>query len=740
MIVWGALPVANAWAGACPNEALRSELRSGQLPDCRTYEIVSPAYTEGAILTEFFAVSPDGSRVMAGSLGAFGGAEVGSLHNSLVSSQAYLLSRTQAGWAPVSLGPPSWRYYLGDMLDTSVDLGSSLWLMDTLGQPGAFDLYLEQPLGTFAKIGPLTPGRQQQTGYLGASNDLSRVLFSATPASRWSFDGTAASGGTLYEYTGVEQPGETREPSLVGVEGGRDSRALISRCGTRLGSGSTEEGAPGFGSVYNAISASGGRVFFTAMGAHRDECGLQQPPVDEVFVREAMPSPAEARSPEMRTLPISCPPAPLSPCADANFEGASRDGSKVFFTSTGEFLPGASEDRVDSARECAATTEPGGCNLYEDELTGSGASLTQRLTLVSAGSADPEVQGVARISEDGSHVYFVAKGKLTETPNGLGRGALAGEDNLYVYAGGHVSFIATLPPGEAADWSRSDERPVLTSEEGRYLVFTSVADLTNEGVGPGKPQVFQYDAQSGVLARASIGQEGYNDNGREPAVGSAIRNRFPNSYGDNATDSPTQASASSAAANGAVFFESPDPLTPQALSDQQVVSGSGKLVPVPNVYEYRAGHVYLLSDGRDVSVVQGSPSVFLVGSDAAGGDVFFLSSDSLIPRDGNTQQALYDARVEGGFPAPASPLGCTEACQGALAGAPALASPGGSATQTAEVPAVTSTPATAKTKAMTVSRRPKPRRKRRRAKVGRQAKSRVALRGHAHLGGLGSAR
>ncbi len=666
---------------------------------------------------------------------------MGNLHNSLVISQAYLLSRTQAGWAPVSFGPPSWRYYLGDMLDTAADLGSSLWLMDTLGQPDAFDLYLEQPLGTFAKIGPLTPGRQQQAGYLGASNDLSRVLFTAAPASRWSFDGTAASGGTLYEYTGVERLGETREPSLVGVEGGRESRALISRCSTRLGSSSTEEGASGYGSAYNAISASGERVFFTAIGAHHDECGLQQPPVDEVFVREAMPSPAEARSPEMRTLPISCPAAPLSPCADANFEGASRDGSKVFFTSTGKLLPGASEDRVDSAQECSATTEPGGCNLYEDELTGSGASLTQRLTLVSTGSADPEVQGVARISQDGSHVYFVARGRLTEAPNGLGRRALAGEDNLYVYAGGHVSFIATLSPGDAADWSHTDERPVLASDEGRYLVFTSVDehDLTNEGVSPGKPQVFQYDAQAGVLARASIGQEGYNDNGREPAVGSAIRNRFSNSYGDNATDSPTQASASSAAANGAVFFESPDPLTPQALSDQQVVSGSGKLVPVPNVYEYRAGHVYLLSDGRDVSIVEGSPSVSLVGSDATGGDVFFFSSDSLIPGDGNTQQALYDARVEGGFPAPAPSLGCTEACQGALAGAPAPASPGGSATQTAEVPAVTSAPATAKAKAKTVSRRPKPRRSRRRARTRRKAGSRVALHGRAHRGGLGSA-
>ena len=107
MIVWASLPLANAWAGPCPNEALRSELRSGQLPDCRAYELVSPTYTESAILTEAFAVSPEGSRVVVGSLGSFGGAERGLLNSATILEEAYLLSRTppgsgmRAGWMPV---------------------------------------------------------------------------------------------------------------------------------------------------------------------------------------------------------------------------------------------------------------------------------------------------------------------------------------------------------------------------------------------------------------------------------------------------------------------------------------------------------------------------------------------------------------------------------------------------------------------------------------------------------------
>ena len=445
----------------------------------------------------------------------------------------------------------------------------------------------------------------------------------------------------------------------------------------------------------------------------------------------------EAGSPEMLTHRLSCPPTPLSPCADANFEGASHDGSKVFFTSTEKLLEGASEDHTsgDSAQGCSGTTGPGGCNLYLDELAGSGASLTQRLALVSAGSADPEVQGVARISEDGSHVYFVARGSLTEVPNGLGHRALAGEDNLYVYAGGHVSFIATLSPGDAADWGRSDSRPVLASGEGRFLVFTSEVDVTDEGISSGKRQVFQYDAATGALARASIGEDGYNNNDRAPSGSSTVKNGFPTSY-SGGTDSPTLANGSQASASGAVFFESPDALTPQALSDQR--ESAGQLIP--NIYEYRAGHVYLLSDGRDLSVVDGFPSVYLAGSDPSGGDVFFYTSDPMVPGDGNTQQDLYDARVEGGFPTPTSPADCKEACQGALAGAPVLATAGGSATQTAEAggPPSTSVPAAVKPKAKNkASHRSKPKR-RRKTRTGKAR--RVVLRKHAHGSGLGSAR
>src|SRR4029077_16284268 len=261
------------------------------------------------------------------------------------------------------------------------------------------------------------------------------------------------------------------------------------------------------------------------------------------------------------------------------FQGASQDGSKVFFTTEQSLLPGAE-----------------GENLYEYDF---GAPAGERVTLLSSGAGDPQLQGIARISEDGSHVYFVAKADLTGArTNGIGSSPEAGGDNLYVYAAGHTTFVATLAPGDSGDWAAVDERPVLVSGEGRFLVFTSVADLTGEGLRGARTQVFQYDAATGSLVRASIGQDGYNENDREPAVGSTITFIFRSAYSYANAASPSTAGGAQAPANGAVFFESPDALTPQALADR--TDAGGQLVP--NVYEYRAGHVHLLSDGRDLSV------------------------------------------------------------------------------------------------------------------------------------------
>jgi uncharacterized repeat protein (TIGR01451 family) len=646
-----AIPAAGASADACPNETVRAEANSGRLPDCRAYEMVTPPYKEGAFvgqLSGMLGLAPDGEHMIGTSLGVFAGSETGALGGgSRLWGAAYEFSRTPAGWVAAPLGPPESTSRSRGMYDASADLSATLWGLAQLSQPeGVSDLYVERPRGRFTEIGPPTPpggANLNEYTYLGASADLSHVLFSTEPGYRWSFDSTLGAASTLYEYVGTGNS----QPSLVGVKGGAGSTELVSQCGTLLGS-NTPRGSGG--SLYNAVSADGARVFFTAVGRDDEACGGSEPPVDELLARE------EVAPGEERTVPLSeptltyCQEAHAPSCADAHFEGASQDGSKVFFSSTQRLLPAAIE---------------GTANLYEYDFQ---APAGENLTLVSAAGAPAEVQGVVRISEDGSHVYFVAKGVLSAAAGSAGAVARAGEDNLYVYErdaqfpAGRTSFIATLSAADATDWARADYRPAEVSQEGRFLVFTSRADLLDEGVVPAVAQVFQYDALTGALARASIGESGYDDDGLTPAYGATLAVRQANEF-----DSPTSAVGISAPADGAVFFESPTALTPQALDDQ--IDGFGE--PVPNVYEYRAGDVSLLSDGRDTSTVGGSPGVGLLGADPSGADVFFTTVDSLVAQDTDTQRDIYDARVGGGFPAPQPASSCEgEACRGPLNASP----------------------------------------------------------------------
>jgi hypothetical protein len=732
-VAFGVISASGASAQGCPNEALRSELRSGQLPDCRAYELVTPVYKEGQVAANtVYALSADGSHMIATMFGAFADTREDRLGDQLL-GDPYEFTRTATGWKASSLGAPAATYLSNGVYDVSADLSRSLWELATrpaAGLPAAeqpegvqneasvMDFYIESSPGVFAEIGRPTASAKRANGsqfhYLGGSEDLSRVLFSVEPGFRWPFDKTAASANTLYEYVGTG----SREPLLVGVNGPSGSEDLVSKCGTRLGSA----GAPGGGSTYNAISASGARVFFTAVGT-REASSCEGPQWGELFAREEQPlRNGEAPAAKMATVAISEPSEEdCKACltgegsrAPAVFQGASLDGSKVYFMTAQELLPGAK-----------------GENLYEYDFNGPARA---KVTLVSRGarSENAEVQGVARVSEDGSTVYFVAAGRLAGASNSQGYEAEAGKDNLYAFERGEsspegrTSFVATLSAGDEEDWRQADFRPVHLSIDDHFLVFPSGADLTHEGTTPGVSQVYQYDSQTGALVRASIGQGGYNNDGRTPAIGSGLLSKLPAAY---EVDSPAQAAGVLAPSDGAVFFQSADALTPQALSDQVDELGD----PVPNVYEYRQGSVYLISDGRDLSNINSGPSAALIGSSASGADVFFATADSLLPGDTDTQQDVYDAHVGGGFPVPAVASCEEEACRGALSQVPPLAAAlPAPEPETVQPAAAKPVKAAVKAKAKRKSKG-KGKTKRRHARKARKA----SRRGHAH-GGVGS--
>ncbi len=181
--------------------------------------------------------------------------------------------------------------------------------------------------------------------------------------------------------------------------------------------------------VRNAISSDGSRVFFsTEEGEEGEAPGL--------YMRDTKKG---------ETLKISAAQGVVEPTgeeSEVDFQAASSDGSRVFFTDTAPLTP---ESTQRQAREA---------DLYECEIIETDGKLACDLKdltpLASGGSADV-LNVIPGISENGSYVYFVANGVLApgakpgqcvhEAQEVAPAGATC---NLYVWHEGTITFIAAL--------------------------------------------------------------------------------------------------------------------------------------------------------------------------------------------------------------------------------------------------------------------------------------------------------
>ena len=672
-VIWlatsaGMPPLARA-AEPCPNAMRRANLRSTRLPDCRAYELVTPPYKAGTFVASLNAISPDGNRAVGQSLGSFAGNENDQFGPGVQNFGAtYEFARTPSGWTTTSLNPPASVYPQSGLLGMSADLNRSLWELGEVATPSepaaraVISFYRREADGTFVRVGPMSAvgvqnvlANRATVVYDGASADLSHIVFrveaGGEPSRTWPGDNTAAGAHSLYEYarTGTAEPtlvGVKNEGPLTGSPHLNEDAELVSECGTSLGGSES--------SAYNAVSADGAIVYFTAAA-----CG-GGPAVNELYARVGGSKTVPISEPNSAECTGECAAAPKR---EGIFAGASQDGSKVFFLSEQPLLNTDHDETAD---------------LYEAELVGG--HLRNIADLSHGGPGDPSpgehaiVEGVSRISADGTHVYFVAEGVLTDRENAQHETAAAGSSNLYVFTKdaqtadegapeGRVSFVATLSGEDSADWQRADIRPVETTQNGEYFVFPSAAHLTGTEDTSTVSQLFEYHARGGSLKRVSIGENGYNDNGNTENPEQAPAIRAPIYLEE---DFPAEATSSlSLAETGAVFFTSADSLAPAATSG------------MPNVYEYRDGSVNLISDGQDTSLVDGESAVRLLGVDVSGADVFFSTVDPVLLQDSDTQQDFYDARDGGGVAPVAAPVACAgDACQGRVAVGAPLPTPG----------------------------------------------------------------
>lgn len=346
--------------------------------------------------------------------------------------------------------------------------------------------------------------------------------------------------------------------------------------------------------------------------------------------------------------------------------------------------------------------------LYEYN-TGTHAS-TDLTVDHGAGEANAGVQpGASDISEDGSYVYFVAKGVLAN-------GAVNGEDNLYLlhYGTGEwsTSYIATLSGEDEKTWyaqvdsilPQADLTQVASrvSPDGRYFAFMSERSLTgydNIDAVSGKPdeEVYLYDAPEHRTVCASCDPTGARPIGisDNPAplvdpgsIWTETDEKRPAHWlaGNLPTWRLGPYQPRYLSNNGRLFFDSHEALVPQdtnGLEDPYEYEpvGVGDCTSGNVTFSERSdGCVNLISSGTS-----SSESVFLDASEN-GDDAFFITAGRLTSSDYDTAYDIYDAHVCSeavpcfSAPVPSPPCTSGDSCKAAPSPQPEIFGPTPSAT------------------------------------------------------------
>jgi hypothetical protein len=591
----------------CPNEQARKENSSLALPECRAYELVSPPAKEG-FGASFGEFSPGGLVRYATDAG-----NIAKSGQNFAIGNTYVAARSATGWETIpnlngSSGTlrdaPSYFTTEASPFKFSEDLRSSLWAGNRKdGIPG-INQYLRRPDGTFTLIGHINPiiSIEDIGGtYAGASRDLSHVFYQSTFVG-----GPTPWGPGVYEYvgTGNEQP---------------PRRADVDNSGKPLTECDFPASGPQEYKAKAAFNSDDGRVYgFLVAGG----CGLSNPPETELWARVNGTTSFDVSASQCSRVDCNAPATP-------GYMGSARDGSRIFFTTTQQLVNGD----TDQTKDLYSCDIPAGNPAPNAGKANHCAPLKQ----VSAGPTDAIVETVSSVSDGGNTVSFTAKGVLADNEDALGKEAVPGAHNLYVWRQN-----AANPDGQTAfagrlnfdDLTLEDRAPQSTPD-GRYLVFVTATQLVDTDTDAAL-DVYRYDAETGEMLRVSTNIFGVAGNGNDFGAG----------------------------------------VSPSAVTDdgQKIVFSSGEaLSPVDG---NGAGDIYLWTPTRGSLISTGA-----VGGGAGGGfingsgqDIFFQAT-GYTPADVDDVGDVYDARVGGGFSF-AQPTSCSgEACQGGAVSRPPSSPP-----------------------------------------------------------------
>jgi hypothetical protein len=581
----------------CGNELLRVGL-SELLPDCRAYELVTPADTngrapvgigqEGGWFTSR-QVAPSGDKLP---FRVEGGTLPGSNGTGSYLGDPFVATRGSGGWSTAFTGPSASEAVAITPGGVSPDVGYSFWTAENKGSAlleGKSTSYLRYPDGRFQVLGEgsiaTDPGAQ---GFL-ISEGGSHVIFgvgygaSAAAAKQIEPDGAPDGNQAIYDRT---PDGEVHVVSLKPED-------------APLGDGES--------AVYQGASLDGEGVAFT---------------IDSTLY---------LRFQNDETYEVG----------NVDFAGVAEGGNQIFYVESGRLW------RFDA--------------------------VTGDRTPFSSGTVTPVI-----VSPDGSTAYFVSTSKLSSEPNPNGAIAKAGDQNLYISQEGEVRFVGAVTErdvkgrfngtrqvdglglwmtanGQPEGVGRLGIDPARSTPNGDVLLFQSRAVL--DGYDPDEhAQVYRYDATEETLdclscsptdapATADATLQSENREGFSLFLTHAwLRNLRPDGR--------------------RAIFQSSEPLVQGDTDGRQ------------DVYEWEdTGVGTCLTPGGCISLISSGHSArndYLWAVSESGDDVFFITSDLLLPADQDETPSIYDARVGGGFPEPPKVECQGEGCRPQLAPAPAI--------------------------------------------------------------------
>ena len=634
-VLMGAAPM----AAACENEAVRTGL-SANLPDCRAYEQVTPANKSSAVqdmaTSDTSAIpSVNGERLALRTLVTLG-------PTPQLGGSVSVFSRTAFGWKiasvkPISSGSAVYKPQIFSPGLTQVGVESST------AYPLSPDLTFQVgvPGGPFATIAATPREDLKRHGgdqLLGANAGtaavpaFSHVVFGSTDHTLLYAKptGTDEDAYDLYEWTGGDECGSVESDcELVNVT---NEGSVIGKCGAVLGAGElfSPDNLLATEYAHNTVSTDGSKIFFTApdiVGGEGEGCYRPRPGTElgpnapRLYMRVAETAGGQEES---RTVEVSKPEGvelePIEEEMPVYYQAATADGAKVIFLTERALTLEAVKDDA---------------HLYEYDTK---APEGKRLALIFQGNkaTTEEVPRATSVfpSEDGSVVYFY-RNNLTA---------------LYRYeeGAGPPQPIASLinPIGDEAPYS---------TPNGEFFLFVSEGVAGEpRGAGYGEPrgnghnELYRYDHADGSVMCVSCGP-GYVPPNTNATEGTSPG--IPGFLSDFFTPDLTPEHIVMSADGSEVFFDSTAALVPQVV-DEGVV----------NVYEWEAdgagactqslGCTYLISQGNNQTNSE------LIGASLNGSNVFFMTHAQLVPQDTDTSNDIYDARVNGGFPAPVESAAC----------------------------------------------------------------------------------